>query len=106
MKQKSIITFLVCLFLLTDMSVFALQEGVRIPSVKAKEGETVRLSVILDEKITAKTIGISMKFDHSVLEFMASLSTWSISGSMQNFDRQKDAALWTDSKATALSGEL
>ena len=106
MKQKSIITFLVCLFLLTDMSVFALQEGVRIPSVKAKEGETVRLSVILDEKITAKTIGISMKFDHSVLEFMASLSSWSVSGSMQNFDRQKDAALWTDSKATALSGEL
>lgn len=106
MKHKLIITFLVCLFLLTNISVFASQAGVKVPSAKAKEGETVRLSVMLEEKIKAKTIGISMKFDHSVLEFMASLSTWSISGSMQNFDRQKDAALWTNSKTTALNGEL
>ena len=106
MKQKLIITFLVCLFLLNNMSVFASQAGVRVPSAKAKEGETVLLSVILEEKIKAKTIGISMKFDHSMLEFMASLSTWSVSGSMQNFDRQKDAALWSNSKTTALSGEL
>ena len=55
MKQKSIITFLVCLFLLTDMSVFALQEGVRIPSVKAKEGETafqIKLHTELSHKHT------------------------------------------------------
>lgn len=106
MKRSPAIIALILLLCLSVIPVSAADTGVTIQSQEAAVGEIVYLPLSLAEPQEANTVGISLTFDRSALEFMAGMSSWSISGSIQNFDRQKEYALWSDSKTQKLSGEL
>lgn len=106
MKRSPVMVALVLLLCLTVIPVSGLDTGVTIQGTEAAVGDIVYLPLSLEETQEANTVGISLTFDRSALEFVAGLSTWSISGTIRNFDRQKEYALWADSKTQSLSGEL
>ena len=106
MKHSPVMVALVLLLCVTVIPVSGVETGVTIQGAEAAVGEIVYLPLSLEETQEANTVGIGLTFDRSAMEFVASRSTWSISGTIQNFDRQKEYALWADSKTQSLSGEL
>lgn len=106
MKRRAVMILLAFLLCLTAVPTAAAESDVKLEAGKAAVGEIVYLPLSLETPQEANTLGIGLEFDNSALEFVAGLSSWSISGTIKSFDRQRQYALWAGSKTQNLSGEL
>jgi len=105
--MKKIIVMMLCVILTCSLAVSTLAagQGLTISSATAKAGDTVYLSVTLNEAVRGDSVGISYSYDSKVLKPLPAASSWSSNGVLQNFNN-KNAGVWAVSSAQVLEGKI
>ena len=105
--MRKIITLILCLLLLSAMTLtgFATGDTLSVTDAKGKSGDTVYLTVTLNTSVSADALGVKYTYDKAVLKAVPDSSTWTPKGSLQNFGN-KDLGVWATTTPVDLNGPL
>jgi len=106
MKKIVTLLFAMMMFVAVPISVCAASTMVTLSGATAKRGQMVYLDVTLSDCKKANTLGITMKYDSSVLKKVAGDCSWERKGTVQDFAVAKDNGVWGVSKKTDLNGKI
>ena len=105
--MRKIIIFLLTLALLLSLpcTAMAAESGLSLSNGGGQPGQTVYLTVKLNESLVGDSIGLSYSFDSSVLEAVPGFCSWSVKGVLQDFDSNHQG-VWATDTAKDLKGNL
>jgi hypothetical protein len=105
--MRKLIAFLIAFSLILSMSLTALaaDDVLTIEDTAVKSGETIYLSVILNQSLTADAIGVRYSYDKSLLEPLPASAIWEVQGLLSDFNNE-DSGVWASAEPKALSGRL
>lgn len=92
------------LIALLPMTAMAAQPELTVGQAEALAGETVYLSVTLNEAVVGDSMGISFTYDPQVLKLMPAISLWKPAGRIQDMGSLGDRGVWTSETAKTLQG--
>lgn len=106
--MKKIIILLMTLTMIMSIpsTAFAANTTISMTNTEARHGQVVYLTVSLADCKKADTLGITMKYDSTVLSRLASDCVWLKKGTMQDFDVAKNSGNWASSKAMDVNGDV
>lgn len=74
-------------------------------SVTVKNGDTVYVTVALDQTVEGTTMGISCSYDTSALAVVPKECEWEVEGLLSDFN-EKGMGVWTTDEAMKLEGDM
>lgn len=106
--MKKILLFLTVCVLLCNLWVvsYAAEEQMKVNDLTAAPGELLYLTISLENAAQADTVGVQLNYDPTLLEMVESECTWTHSGEIQDFSKQRQAGVWTKNKPEDLNGVL
>lgn len=105
MKKLLFLTLSFVLALSISVTCLAAENTLSLSGAKGGAGQTLYLSLELNETVTANAIGISCQFDTTILEAVPELSTWERKGILSAFE-QDNQGVWAAEKPEQLQGKL
>lgn len=91
---------------IASITVQAAKPKITVSNTTAEQSQMVYLTVKLSDCAKADTLGISFKYDSSVLKKIASDCSWKEKGVLQDFDVAKDNGVWATNKVKDLNGKI
>lgn len=105
MKRLLFMSLAVMLILSLTCNVVAAGDGVTVSDANGGPGQTVYLTVQLQNPVEASAIGIQCQFDETLLDAVPELSTWEKEGLLSSFD-SGNKGVWASQSSAKLEGKL
>ena len=105
MKRLFLAVLAVTLIWSLSANCIAADNTVTLTDTKGGPGQTVYLTLELQESVNAAAIGVHCQYDSSLLEALPELCTWEIEGTLSAFEKD-NKGVWAIEKATELKGKL
>ena len=86
------------------LTAFASEDPLTMADVQVQLGQTVYLTVSLEEPVRGNTMGISYSYDPEVLKIVPSECRWKKTGALQDFSAGGHEGVWATEKAAQLEG--
>lgn len=88
------------------LTVSASQTNLRMTDVQANPGETVRITVSLNEETVGNAVGIAYTYDETRLEALPEQCGWVKKGVLQDFGSRNQDGVWAVSDPVDLKGDV
>lgn len=88
------------------LTAFASEGPLTMADVQVQLGQTVYLTVSLEEPVRGNTMGVSYSYDPEVLKIVPSECRWKKTGALQDFSAGGHEGVWATEKAAQLEGEI
>ena len=105
MKRLLFLALAIILVLSLGVNCLAASNKVTITDAKGGPGQTVYLTLELEESVEAAAIGIQCQYDTSLLLAMPELCTWERKGILSAFEKD-NKGVWASEKPEDLKGKL
>ena len=105
MKRIMLLILSILLISALSLTCFATEDALTITDITAQPGETVYLTLMLNESVVGNTIGISYSFDAALLQVAPGSCSWAKEGVLQDFSK-KGSGVWAGADATDLQGPV
>ena len=105
MKKTVIVGLCLALIWIMAIPCFATGGALSLIDAAGEPGETVYLTVMLNESAVGDTMGITYEYDSDVLTAVTSANSWAPEGLLQDFNKE-NAGVWAADKAQDLKGSL
>lgn len=105
--MKRFVLFFLALGLLLSLSglCLAAEAPLSVSDSEGGAGQTVYLTVTLEESVMANTIGVQCEFDKTLLTALPELCTWGNTGLLSAFDTD-NIGVWAGADSVDLQGKL
>lgn len=105
MKRLTVMILTLALLAGLTLSGSAAQEPLTMSNATASQGQTVYLTVKLNESVVGDTVSISYQYDTELLRAVRKSCSWAREGILQDFNYTK-AGVWASLTAEDLKGDL
>lgn len=105
MKKLCIMAIIMAMLLSVSSVAMAEEDPLSLSDANVRAGQTIYLTLKLNTAVTGDAVGVSYTYDRNLLEAVVSSCTWSIKGTMSNFNRE-DAGVWASTSSQNLMGEI
>lgn len=106
MKKIWMLLMAMIMVFTVSTTVQAANTKLSVSDASSERTKIVYLTVSLSNCKKANTLGISMKYDSTVLKKVASDCKWEQKGVLQDFDVAKDNGVWASKKAQDVNGTI
>lgn len=105
--MRKLISFFLALVMICSMSIAALatEPVLTMEDMAVQTGQTIYLTVTLNQSITADAMGIQYSYDNAILEALPASSIWELQGLLSDFN-QENSGVWASAQPQNLKGRL
>lgn len=105
--MRKFITAVLAVLLLAGLctTAAAAPEKLTVSAASVQTGQTVFVSVTLNEAVTADSLALTYSYDRATLTAIPESSQWSVKGVLDDFNNKNEGA-WADKAAKSLNGEI